>query len=137
MTPSNELIFSTFIEIEKGREFNIDVYADGTSLWHDADFQRRCSGKQDADDFLRCIIDHDKAAAQRYFDRIGEFQVDVLMPEKVLKAVEIAARKFNNDTLTQEDEARLDRVLVPFFWKAVNPLLSEPLRTTQKELGND
>jgi len=118
------------LEVE-GREFLIVILSDGTSQWDDHTGRRRL--RHPRDQYLELwAFGGDGDAFQRLRNECLEFTISVPISDAILaKAAEMAKRELKPGRYISQSTNRgieeMDDLLTDFFWKAINPLLSQPI----------
>ena len=124
-----ESLFCYCLEIA-GREFLIAVSSEGIIHWDDYQTRQRVRNQADRNLELKAVFG-DARARQRLSAEIDEFTVSVELSPELFARFREAARLLADDRWTPDDEAELDRFLVPLFWSEVNPRLYTALAAPQ------
>jgi hypothetical protein len=138
MTQTTHVLPMFYYVIEVGdREFPLVIMPDGMSQWDDHTGRRRVRHPQDQYLELRAFTGEPRALNQLE-NELLEFTISVPMPEKILAKAMIMAEKEREGEATADefhgvteqaskDVNEMDWLLTNFFWKEINPLLSQPI----------
>jgi hypothetical protein len=138
MIPStyHQPMFYYVIEIED-REFPVVILPDGMSQWDDHTGRRRIRHPRNRYLEFRAFTG-DQCAFNQLENELLEFTVSAPMPEKILAKAMVMAQNEREEEATADeinavtdkaakDVAEMDSLLTDFFWKEINPLLTQPI----------
>lgn len=138
MTHTTHVLPTYYYIIEVGdREFPLVIMPDGMSQWDDHTGRRKIRHPRDQYLELRAFAG-ERRASDQLENELLEFTISAPMPEKiVMKAMEMAQNEREGEATAEEfhavtekvakDVAEMDWLLTDFFWKEINPLLSQPI----------
>jgi len=138
MTQTTHVLPMFYYVIEIGdREFALIIMTDGMSQWDDHTGRRRVRHPRDQHLELRAFTG-ETCALNQLENELLEFTISVPMPEKILARAVIMAEKEREEEATADefhgvteqaskDVNEMDWLLTNFFWKEINPLLSQPI----------
>jgi len=133
----DEPLFYYLIQIGD-REFPLVIMRDGTSQWDDHTGRRRL--RHSGDQYLElAAFAGDSQAFQQLSNECLEFTISVPVPEMIFAKAAQMSQIYQNKAFADEDllamsaeEAKdvdeMERLLTDFFWKEINPLLSQPIK---------
>lgn len=130
----NRPIFHYAIEIQ-GREFLLVVTPDGMSQWDD--HTERRSLRHPRDQYLELwAFGGNQDAFRRLQNERLEFTISAPVPEHIVaKAMEMARQESKRGIAPprvagmRRRVAEMDDLLTNYFWKEINPLLSQPINS--------
>jgi hypothetical protein len=130
MSEPESPLFCYSLEIQ-GREFMIYVSHDGAIYWDD--YQDRRAARPPEERYLEIrMIVGDENARKRLDAETAEYTITFQLPLDVFLRIQEAARRFDADDWTTEDEIELNKHLEPLFWSEVNPYINKALHKPQK-----
>ena len=120
------------LEIQ-GREFLLVILSDGTSQWDDHTGRRTL--RHPRDKYLELwAFAGDANAFRRLQNECLEFTISAPVPDQIVaKAAEMARQESKRNPTSKginamhKCAAQMDRLLTDYFWKEINPLLSQPI----------
>ena len=129
-------LFYYVIEIGDG-EFPLVILPDGMSQWDDHTGRHRVRHPRDQHLELQAFTG-DRRALSQLENELLEFTISAPMPEKILAKAMVMAQKEREGEATADefcavtqkvakDVVEMDCLLTDFFWKEINPLLSQPI----------
>jgi hypothetical protein len=119
----------------QGREFLLVILSDGTSQWDDHTGRRTL--RHPRDQYLELwAFAGDAQAFRRLQNECLEFTISAPVPDQIVaKAVEMA-RQDSECHPSREGlhaihkcVAQMDSLLIDYFWREINPLLSQPIHS--------
>lgn len=123
----DEPLFHYVIQIGD-REFPLVIMADGMSQWDD--HTGRCKLRHPWDQYLElAAFAGDRQASQQLHNECLEFTISVPVTEPIFTKAAQMSQKYRNAVSADKSGAEMDRLLTDFFWKEINPLLSQPIET--------
>jgi hypothetical protein len=143
-TPSSrhQPIFHYVIAV-RGKEFPLVIMADGISHWDDHTERLQLRSPQNRYLEIQAFAG-DREALRQLGNELLEFTITVRVPEDIVaKAREMARKERRAGQATGElgaisaetmrDGAEMDRLLLDFFWKEINPLLNQPVELSSRQ----
>jgi hypothetical protein len=139
-SPFSPPILYYVIEIG-GREFPLVIMADGMSQWDDHTGRRSIRHPHHQHLELRAFTG-DRHALCQLQNELLEFTLSAAVPQRIFaKAVEMAQKQRDKAVTSDlqgitwaeaKDVTEMDDLLRDFFWKVINPLLSQPIKASTR-----